>query len=28
MIYARKEAKDYGTKRVIEGKFAAGETLC
>ena len=27
MIYARKEAKDYGTKRVIEGKFAAGETV-
>lgn len=27
MIYARKEAKDYGTKRVIEGKFTAGETV-
>jgi uridine monophosphate synthetase len=27
MIYARKEAKDYGTKRVIEGTFAAGETV-
>jgi uridine monophosphate synthetase len=27
MIYARKEAKEYGTKRVIEGKFAAGETV-
>jgi len=27
MIYARKEAKDYGTKRVIEGKYVAGETV-
>jgi len=27
MIYARKEAKGYGTKRVIEGAFAAGETV-
>jgi uridine monophosphate synthetase len=27
MIYARKEAKDYGTKRVIEGKFAVGEKV-
>jgi len=27
MIYARKEAKDHGIKRVIEGKFAAGETV-
>jgi uridine monophosphate synthetase len=27
MIYARKAAKDYGTKRVIEGKYAAGETV-
>lgn len=25
MIYARKEAKDYGTRRLIEGEFAAGE---
>ena len=25
MIYARKELKDYGTKRLIEGEFAAGE---
>ncbi|MEO8603400.1 MAG: orotate phosphoribosyltransferase [bacterium] len=25
MIYARKEAKDYGTKRLIEGEFTAGE---
>jgi uridine monophosphate synthetase len=27
MVYARKEAKDHGIKRVIEGKFAAGETV-
>ena len=27
MIYARKEAKDYGTKRVLEGKFTEGETV-
>jgi uridine monophosphate synthetase len=27
MIYARKEAKDYGTKRVVEGKFIDGETV-
>jgi uridine monophosphate synthetase len=25
MIYARKEAKDYGTKRLIEGEYRAGE---
>lgn len=25
MIYARKELKDYGTKRLIEGEFVAGE---
>lgn len=25
MIYARKEAKAYGTQRTIEGEFAAGE---
>jgi uridine monophosphate synthetase len=27
MIYARKEAKDYGTKRVIEGKCEPGEIV-
>jgi uridine monophosphate synthetase len=27
LLYARKEAKDYGTKRVIEGRFEAGETV-
>jgi len=25
MIYARKEAKDYGTKRLVEGEYRAGE---
>jgi len=25
MVYARKEAKDYGTRRLIEGEFAAGD---
>lgn len=27
MIYPRKEAKEYGTKAVIEGEFHAGETV-
>ncbi len=27
MIYARKEAKEYGTKRVIEGRFEPGEVV-
>jgi uridine monophosphate synthetase len=27
MIYARKEAKDYGTKRVIEGRYEPGEIV-
>ena len=27
MIYARKEAKDYGTKRVIEGRCEPGEIV-
>jgi uridine monophosphate synthetase len=26
LIYPRREAKDYGTKKLIEGAFAAGET--
>ena len=27
LIYPRREAKDYGTKKLIEGKYAAGETV-
>jgi uridine monophosphate synthetase len=27
MIYPRREAKDYGTQAVIEGDYAAGETI-
>jgi uridine monophosphate synthetase len=27
LIYPRREAKDYGTKKLIEGTFAAGETV-
>lgn len=27
MLYARKEAKEYGTKRLIEGQYEAGHTV-
>jgi uridine monophosphate synthetase len=27
LVYARKEAKEYGTRRVVEGKFEAGEVV-
>lgn len=27
MLYARKEAKEYGTKRLIEGNYEAGQTV-
>ncbi|MBI5553796.1 MAG: orotate phosphoribosyltransferase [Candidatus Diapherotrites archaeon] len=27
MIYARKEAKEYGTKKLIEGKYSQGQTV-
>ena len=27
LLYARKEAKDYGTRRLVEGKYAPGETV-
>jgi uridine monophosphate synthetase len=27
LVYPRREAKDYGTKKLIEGKYEAGETV-
>jgi len=27
LLYARKEAKEYGTRRVVEGKFAPGDRV-
>jgi uridine monophosphate synthetase len=27
LIYARREAKDYGTRKLIEGKYSSGETV-
>jgi uridine monophosphate synthetase len=27
MLYPRKEAKEYGTKKLVEGVFSAGETV-
>jgi uridine monophosphate synthetase len=27
MIYARKEAKEYGTKKMVEGAYEAGQTV-